>query len=86
MLEKELNFFVSNQTDLVASYKGKVLVIKGQKVVGVYKDALEAYFEAQKQYELGTFMLQPCEPGEEAYTVFITSNELFKQKQPEISV
>jgi hypothetical protein len=71
MFDEELNFFITHQNDLVNKYRGKVLVIKGQVIVGVYQNPLEAYLEAQKKYEIGTFMIQPCDAGPEAYTVTI---------------
>ena len=73
MFEKELAFFIANQNELVRKYEGKVLVICGDDVAGAYDSALQAYLEAQKQFEPGTFMLQPCKPGSEAYTVTIHS-------------
>jgi hypothetical protein len=77
MLYDEMHYFIENQNALVEQYNGKVLVIKGHKVIGAYKDALEAYFEAQKEHELGTFIIQPCLPGPDAYTVNISSHDLF---------
>ena len=71
MFETELDYFVKNQTELVAQYQGKVLLLKGAAVVGAYNSALEAYEEALKQFKPGTFMLQPCEPGTGAFTVTI---------------
>lgn len=72
--DEELGFFIEHQDELVRQHRGKVLVLKGCKVVGVHKTALEAFLAAQKEYELGTFMIQPCEPGPDAYTVTISSN------------
>ncbi len=77
MLEKELQFFIDNQERLVKEHRGKTLVIKDEKVVGVYDSTLEAYVESLKKYEPGTFMIQPCNEGTDAYTVTITSHELF---------
>lgn len=74
MFEDELKFFVANQKELVKKYRGKTLVIKGQTIVGVYQNVLEAYLEAQKKCKVGTFMIQPCKPGPSAYTVTISSN------------
>ncbi len=76
-LRSELDYFITNQKKLAEKYIGKVLVIKGQKVIGVYESALEAYVEAQKKYRLGEFLIQPCEPGPEAFTVTISSQEIF---------
>lgn len=74
--EKELAFFIENQEALVEKYLGKILVIKGREIIGVYPTTLGAYVETQKEHPLGTFMLQPCQPGPEAYTVNIASTKI----------
>lgn len=73
MFDKELKFFIDHQDELVREYRGQTLVIRGEKVEGVYSPTLEAYLAAQKQFPAGTFMIQPCEPGPRAYTVTISS-------------
>jgi len=77
MLKDELDFFIANQDRLVRKYPHKVLVIKGKRVAGVYDNLLDAYFEARKLYKPGTYMIQPCEAGPEAYTVTISSGDMF---------
>ncbi|MBT6217303.1 MAG: hypothetical protein HOI42_11125 [Candidatus Marinimicrobia bacterium] len=74
MFSKELEYFKLNQDDLVGKYQGNFLVIKDSNVVGVYQSALDAYIDSQEKYEVGTFMIQPCEPGPDAYTVTIASS------------
>ncbi len=71
MFKTELDYFISRQEEIVEEHFGKFLVIKGREIVGVYETALEAYIEAQKEHPLGTFMIQPCQPGPQAYTVTI---------------
>lgn len=73
MFDRELAFFIAHQDELVAKHRGKALVIRGERIEGAYSSALEAYLAAQKQFPLGTFMIQPCEPGPDAYTVTINS-------------
>ncbi len=75
MFEQELQFFVANQEALVRQYGGQTLVLKGEEVVGVYPHALDAYLDAIKKFEPGTFMIQPCQSGSDAYTVTITSHD-----------
>lgn len=77
MFERELQFFIANQERLVKEYKGKILVLRGEEVVGVYDDSLTAYLDAADKYEPGTFMIQPCTEGSDAYTVTITSHAIF---------
>lgn len=71
LFEQELSFFIRNQEQLVKEHEGKVLAIKGNRVLGVYDSPLEAYLETQREHPLGTFMLQLCSPGPDAYTVTI---------------
>ena len=76
-LTAQFEYFIQHQDELVKQYDGKVLVIKDLQVVGAYDDHMKAYFEAVKQFELGTFMIQRCEPGPEAYTITLNSNALY---------
>ena len=68
MLEKEFNYYIKHQKELVKKYNGRFIVIKGEKVVGDYGTQIEAYSEAQKNFKLGTFIIQLCAPGKENYT------------------
>lgn len=76
MFETELAFFIAHQDELVAKHDGQILVIRGERVEGAYPSALAAFVEAQKRFAAGTYMLQPCRPGPEAYTVTISSMNL----------
>ena len=66
MLEKEFHYYLQHKNDLVKKYEGKYLVIKNQDVIGAYDSEIEAYKNAQKQFELGTFLIQPCTQGDES--------------------
>ena len=67
-LEKEFNYYLEHQDELVEKYKGKFVVIKNQQVIAAYESELDAIQETSKQHELGTFLVQKCEPGRESYT------------------
>ena len=73
MFERELQYFKDNQAELVSRYNGQILVLMGDKVVGVYPSALQAYLDASEKYKPGSYMIQKCEPGEDAYTVTLSS-------------
>jgi hypothetical protein len=77
MFDKELAFFIDNQADLVSKFRGRVLLLRNASVAGVFDSPLEAYLVGQTQYALGTFMIQPCEPGPAAYTVTLSSHGVF---------
>ena len=76
-LQRELEYFKSNQKELVQKYEGKFLVVKDQEVQGVYNTEMEAYTEAKKKFELGTFLIQQCLPGQESYTQTFHSRVVF---------
>jgi len=67
-LQKQLDYFKSNQDELVKKYEGKFLVIKDEKVQGIYETEIEAYTDAKSKFNLGTFLIQLCLPGQESYT------------------
>lgn len=67
-LEREFDYYLKNQAALVKNYNGKFVVIKGDEVIGAYDDELEAVKKTSEKHELGTFLVQKCEPGTESYT------------------
>lgn len=76
-LEKEFNYYLGHQKELIEKYKGKFIVIKGDAVIGVYESELEAVKKTSEQHELGTFLVQKCEPGSENYTYTYHSRVAF---------
>jgi len=78
MLENEFQYYLDHQDELVKLYNGKFLIIKDKKVVAAYDSKDDAYFEGQKNNELGTFLIQYCSPGNMAYTqTFYSLNVAF---------
>jgi hypothetical protein len=67
-LEKEFTYYLDHQAELVKKFNGKFIVIKGGGVLGSYDSEIEAIKETEKEHELGTFLVQKCEPGDESYT------------------
>ena len=67
-LKKEFNYYVEHQDELVKKYDGKFIVIKDSEVIGAYDSELEAIEKTAEKYELGTFLVQKCELGEQSYT------------------
>ncbi len=77
-LGKELQYYLDNQEELVRQYNGKYIVIKDSKVIGAFNTELEAIEETTKKHELGTFLVQKCEPGSESYTQTYHSRVAFR--------
>ncbi len=72
-LEREFNYYLSHQNELVEKYNGKTIVIIGEDVIGAYDSYEEAYCETEKNHELGTFLMQKCSPGDKDYTAVFHS-------------
>mgnify|MGYP001544463374 CR=1 FL=1 len=68
MLEKEFQYYLDNQSDLVKKYNNRFIVIKDQSIIGDYSTTSEAYTEAIKKFEPGTFLIQKCTAGNQDYT------------------
>ncbi len=67
-LEREFKYYLEHQNELVKKYNGKFIVIKNGEVIGAFDSELEAVEKTAEQHELGTFLVQKCEPGSESYT------------------
>jgi len=67
-LSKEFKYYLDNQDELLKTYNNRVLVIVNEKVVGDFDDFDQAFFSSIKRYEPGTFLVQECTEGDEAYT------------------
>ena len=76
-LKREFEFYLENQNELVKKYNGKYIVIKNCLVIGEYDSVIEAVTETSKQHELGTFLVQKCELGEDSYTQTFHSRVAF---------
>lgn len=76
-LGREFEFYLANQDDMVAKYDGKVVVIKGCEVLGVYDSELSAVTETRKHHERGSFLVQRVSEGDEAYTATFHSRVAF---------
>ena len=76
-LEEQFNFYLANQEELVKQYGGRYIVIKDRKVIGAYDSEAEAIKETSRDHELGTFIVQKCEAGDDAYTEVFHSRVAF---------
>ena len=62
-LEREFEYYLEHQDELVEQYDGRYLVIKGCRVIGDYEFDLEAVEQTAESEEVGTFLVQRCSPG-----------------------
>lgn len=76
-LQKEFQFYLDHQDEMVAKYDGKYIVIKDGEVLGAYDDELAAIMETQKSHKLGTFLVQLVSRGPGGYTQTFHSRAVF---------
>jgi len=76
-LEKEYDYYLEKRPELLEKYNGEFLVIKGQSVIGAFDSEVEALQETSKTHELGTFLIQKCDPTEESHTQSFHSRVAF---------
>lgn len=76
-LKSEFIYYLQHQDELVEKYNGKFVVIKNQQVIGAYESELDAVEKTSEHHELGTFLVQKCEPGRESYTQTYQSRVAF---------
>ena len=67
-LQREFEFYLSHQDEMVEKYDGKYIVIKDGAVIGDYDDELTAVTVTQKLHELGTFLVQKVSEGDAEYS------------------
>ena len=63
-LHEEFQRYLANREEYLARYKGKVIVLKDGKLLGVYTSRLEAARDASTKAPLGTFLVQLVEEDE----------------------
>jgi hypothetical protein len=76
-LQNDFKFYLDHQDEFVEKYNGKYIVIHNGVVVGDYDDDLTAVTEAQKSYEIGTFLVQKVSHGDTAYSQTFQSRVVF---------
>ena len=69
IVHDEFMYYLAHQDELVEKYNGKVIVLRNHTVIGTYDAIDEAYFATTKTHSLGTFLIQLCTPGPDAYTI-----------------
>lgn len=67
-LQKQFDWYLANQEELVSRFDGRWIVITGESVIGVFASQSEAYSYAVANLQPGTFLIQLVGPGDENYS------------------
>jgi len=76
-LDREFNYYLEHQNELLKKYNNRFLVIIEEKVVDDFATLEEAAEQTAKKYKLGTFLIQKCTEGDSAYTATFYSRAKF---------
>ena len=76
-LKSDFQYYLDHQAEFLKKYNGKVLVIKDCKIIGTFETEIEAIKETSKSHAMGTFLVQKCEPGTDAYSQVFHSRVAF---------
>ncbi len=74
----DFQFFLNHYNELFQKYGHKFIVIRNQKILGVYEDVASAIDATVQTYPLGTFIVQECNGDESGYTNYLSSWQLIE--------
>ena len=63
-LAQELETYYAHKQELLQTAEGKYVVIKGDKIIGLFDDAASAYNQAVQQLGLTPFLVRQIREGE----------------------
>jgi len=73
MQDKDFTWFLKHYDEFFEIYGHSFLVIKNEKIIGVYDSFKKAVETTLLTEDLGSFIIQECNGDESAYTVQIAS-------------
>ena len=76
-LQKDFEFYLANQAEMVEKYDGMFIVIKDGEILGAYDDEIAAVKETQREHKLGTFLIQKVSEGDDEYSQTFHSRAVF---------
>ena len=58
MLDEEIKYFNESLEDWLKQYSGRIALVKGQELIGVYNTEDEALAEGARRYQLQPFLVR----------------------------
>lgn len=62
-LHKNEQYFTNNKLRFLKDFHGKHVILKDEKIAGVFSFKFEAEETAAKKFEKGTYVIKSCLPG-----------------------
>ena len=69
MLETEIQFFETNQRDLLARFPGKFIVVKEQRLLGPYDSIQDALGAGAKEFGATSFLVRRTDQTAETVSI-----------------
>lgn len=69
MLEQEISYYQSHLNEWLSKYPGKIVVIKGEELIGVYDDQDNALAEGARRFGLSSFLVRPVQAQQEEFRI-----------------
>ena len=66
-LEQEVRTWLANKERLLQEAPGKLVVIKGDQIFGIFDRDNDAFTQAYRQFGRGPFLVRRIEPGKKVY-------------------
>ena len=79
---KAFDYYLAHQDEMVSLYDGKVIAIKGTRVLGAYDSHGDALRETSKSHQPGTFIIQKVSEGDKDYTIYLSPARRSKSMIP----
>ena len=75
-LEQEYEYFKEIRDSLAQEHDGKLVAIKGRKVLGIYDDYRQAANALYADHEYGTVLMQPLSKDPDTLAVVISTPDI----------
>lgn len=69
VLKKELEYYEKNKKELLKTYKGQFVVIKGDKFIGSYTTEIEAYKAGVEEFGTEPFLIRRVADKEPTFDI-----------------
>jgi len=82
MLDQEIRFYEENHEDWLARFPGKIVLVKGQELIGVFDTVDEALAEGARRFGLSSFLARRVEPSQQEVNIPALTLGLLRANPP----
>lgn len=81
LFDRSFTFFSENSERITRQYKGKIIAIYCDQILGTYKSKMEAFHKVPKDHNIpsGSFLIKDCSENSERYVRVYNSSISFSK-------